>query len=262
MTITFSQPSIPWPGKANILPVQGPGGPCLMVPIEVDWDGTNPTQILSLLLAGVGQLGPVQSVWVNNELCGAQVRVIALDTQQVVTVPPYSCGMYSLPSYSGNFVVSTNYDTGSSGSSPYAAAPSVTYLNLYNVALPPTIGPSSPQNTQALTFSVGLASGSFNDTLLANTITGTLFCLDMIVADLVGATGGTIFEPIELVDGDGNVFLRTSCGAASGVSANATLFRLSNWDHRFFKGITLTGTLVGTAPATGRITLTGSFSRY
>jgi len=261
--ITFPQPSIPYAGPINLVPIQGPSGPALAAPIQIAWDPVNPTQVVNLTMAGVGQMGIIQSVFVNNEQNGASVRLIALDTGMVITVPAFSSALLPFTSLSQQIIVTVPYDVGPSGSSSFSAPPDTTYIVFYNTLLPPVAPHGVSPANNAFSYLVALGSTALNIALMPAGKWFTLLNFSLVAVNLVGGTSGSNYSPIHVTDGNGNVIARTALEAQAGATLNMEIYRLNPGGiQRVKNGLTLTSGTPASAPSAGHFVINGVVSLY
>lgn len=267
MSIILPQPVIPYNKSISLLPNmwrQTPPEGDLAVPIEIDWDGTNPSVDVNLTLSGVGQMSAIRSIYVNNESCGARIQIIFLDTQYVLTIPAYSTGLYPVMSNSKEFIVTCGVSDNSDGSnSPVAGSQDTTFLVVFNGLLPPVASVQPNIGTDQISGRIVLTSGAFSQTLLSGK-TGRVTLINLAIDSFVGAAGGqAIWDQITVKDGHGNFLCLTGYGApASFTDPARTLISLQNIFTSFFDGLVIASPFSGTNPTQGGLNYTIWYSPF
>lgn len=240
------------PNKWRAAPPEGD----FQFPIEIDWDGTTVSWQVNLVNLGLTNWSAIRSIFINNESCGSALRIVAPDTGQICTVPPFSCGLYYFYSPGKNIFVSCIKDAGTTSSAPYAPNGDVTYITFYNSVLPPIPAVQSVPPILSTKFNIGLAAGTFSVAILAASVTGTIRGIHIDANNLIGAAGGgATWTPMTLVDGDGNNHLQFGFAILASQQVNyQELLNITDPEIRFINGLTIAGTMTGTAPTQGFLT--------
>lgn len=164
MAYQIPQPIIAYNNPAPILPAltfrEPREGKCY-IPVEIRWDGTNKTQQINVQGLTTQPFSQIVMIDVDNNLSGAEVTFYFNDSQDTLTVPPGSSGLF--PVFTGQL---TTYV-----SAPGALASDITRFRFLNYRQEP-IGLPPPQFTNIVTSGNLIAAGT--TALLAPAVSGTL----------------------------------------------------------------------------------------
>lgn len=227
MAYLIPQPIIAYNNPAPILPAltyrEPREGKCY-IPVEIRWDGTNKTQQINVQGLTTQPFSQIVMIDVDNNLSGAEVTFYFNDSQDTLTVPPGSSGLF--PVFTGQLMTYV--------SAPGALASDITRFRFLNYRQEP-IGLPPPQFTSVATSGSITADGTFP--LLGPAVSGTLIGYN-VTASLRASGGSDSIWDFRLGDtGRGINIDGGTVQVLQSTAYNQTFLNVSGIAYRFSGGL-------------------------
>ena len=229
-------PSANYPSPLNALPTKlrrPPPESDKMIQLEIDWGTMGNSVSFNLADNATLAFSQLVSMVIDNSQCGADIQFTFPDTGDIVTIPAYSPRVI-VPVFTNQLFFYASIVGGESED--------VTRAQLLNFVPPPIAVPTS-QEQEVAVFNNIASNVAGSQTLLANTISGTVEAVT-VVSNIVASAGQGGVQTFLIEDSTALVIAGGQASFGNGGQNTFVPVNNTNMRVRFQGGLTITWTSV------------------